>query len=144
VADILHRVGIKASAEEVFEALSEEKGLAGWWTKNVKAAPEVGFIAQFRFNDRGFNDMRVLELSPGRRVRWQCMDGAPELIGTEVTFELREENGVTIVLFTQRGWREPVEFMHYCSTKWGAYLLSLKSLCETGKGTPYPEDVDIG
>jgi hypothetical protein len=88
--------------------------------------------------------MRVLELSPGKRVKWQCVDGAPEWIGTELTFDLREENGVTIVLFAQRGWREQVEFMHYCSTKWGTYLLSLKSLCETGKGTPYPEDVDIG
>jgi hypothetical protein len=48
------------------------------------------------------------------------------------------------VLFAQRGWKEQVEFMHYCSTKWAAYLLSLKALCETGKGMPYPEDIDIG
>jgi hypothetical protein len=34
--------------------------------------------------------------------------------------------------------------MHYCSTKWATHLLSLKSLCETGTGTPYPGDVDIG
>jgi uncharacterized protein YndB with AHSA1/START domain len=144
MAEILHRVGIRAPARKVYAALSEEKGLGGWWTKNVKASPEVGTIAQFRFNDRGFNDMKVLELSPGKRVRWQCVDGAPEWIGTELTFDLREENGVTVVLFAQRGWREQVEFMHYCSTKWGTYFLSLKSLCETGKGTPYPEDVDIG
>jgi hypothetical protein len=72
------------------------------------------------------------------------VDGAKEWIGTALTFDLREENGVTVVLFAQRGWKEPVEFMHYCSTKWGTYLLSLKSLCETGKKTPYPEDVDIG
>jgi hypothetical protein len=34
--------------------------------------------------------------------------------------------------------------MHYCSTKWAAYLLGLKNLCEGGKGRPYPDDVDIG
>jgi uncharacterized protein YndB with AHSA1/START domain len=144
MSDILHRVGIRASTEKVFAALSEEKGLAGWWTTNVNASPEVGSIAQFRFDDRGFNDMKVLELSPGKRVGWQCVDGAAEWIGTELTFDLREENGVTVLLFAQRGWREQVEFMHYCNTKWGTYLLSLKSLCETGKGMPYPEDVDIG
>jgi len=144
MADTLHRVGIRSSADKVFEALSKEAGLAGWWTKNVNASPVVGALDQFRFGDYGFNAMKVLELSLGRRVKWQCVDGAKEWIGTELTFDLREENGVTVVLFTQRGWKEQVEFMHYCSTKWGTYLLSLKSLCETGRGAPYPEDVDIG
>jgi len=142
--DILHRVGINASASKVFQALSEEKGLAGWWTKNVKASPTAGAVNHFRFGDRGFNDMKVVELLPGKRVKWQCVDGAKEWIGTELTFDLREENGVTAVLFAQRDWKEQVEFMHYCSTKWAAYLLSLKWLCETGTGASYPDDVDIG
>jgi uncharacterized protein YndB with AHSA1/START domain len=144
MADILHRVGIRSSAGKVFEALSEQDGLAGWWTKNVQASPEVGAINQFRFGDLGFNDMKVVELSPGKRVKWLCVDGAPEWIGTELTFDLREESGVTVVLFAQRGWKEQVEFMHYCSTKWATFLLSLKLLCETGQGTPYPQDVHIG
>lgn len=33
--------------------------------------------------------------------------------------------------------------MHHCSTKWAMFLMSLKSLVETGKGAPYPEDVQI-
>ena len=144
MADILHRAGIRSSAQQVFRALSEQAGLAGWWTKDVTASAEVGAIDKFRFGDRGFCEMRVLELSPGRRVKWECLDGASEWIGTELTFDLKEENGATVVLFAQRGWREPVEFMHYCSTKWATYLVSLKLLCETGKGTPYPDDVDIG
>jgi hypothetical protein len=88
--------------------------------------------------------MKVLELEPGKRVRWQCVNGAKEWIGTELSFELKEQNGATVLLFAHRGWKEQVEFMRYRSTKWGTYLLGLKALCETGKGTPYPEDVDIG
>jgi hypothetical protein len=72
------------------------------------------------------------------------VDGAKEWIGTEFPFDLKEEGGATIVLLAQRGWREPVEFMHYCSTQWAAYLLSLKSLCETDRGSSYPDDIDIG
>jgi len=144
MADILHRVGIKSSPDKVFQALSEEQGLAGWWTQDVNASPEVGAIDRFRFGEGGFNTMKVVELSPSKRVKWLCVDGAKEWIGTELTFDLREENGATVVLFAQRGWKEPVEFMHYCSTKWGTYLLSLRSLCETGVGTPYPKDVPIG
>jgi len=110
----------------------------------MKASPTVGAINEFRFGSKGFNDMKVVELSPGKRVKWLCVEGAKEWIGTEFTFDLLETDGVTVLLFAQRGWKEQVEFMHYCSTKWGTYLLSLKSLCEIGKGKPYPDDVDIG
>ena len=49
----------------------------------------------------------------------------------------------TIVLFAHAGWREPVEFMNHCSTKWAIFLMSLKSLLETEKGTPNPHDPNI-
>ncbi len=42
------------------------------------------------------------------------------------------------MLFRHLGWREPVEFMHHCSTKWATYLMSLKALLETGTGAPEP------
>lgn len=87
--------------------------------------------------------MKVLELIPNRLVRWECVDGAKEWIGTEITFDLAPRETGTVVLFAQRNWREEVEFMHYCSTKWGVYMLSLKALCETGEGRPYPHDIDI-
>jgi hypothetical protein len=34
--------------------------------------------------------------------------------------------------------------MHHCSTKWAIFLMSLKSLAETGRGQPSPGDVRIG
>jgi hypothetical protein len=34
--------------------------------------------------------------------------------------------------------------MDHCSTKWATFLLSLKSLVETGRGAPAPNDVRIG
>jgi uncharacterized protein YndB with AHSA1/START domain len=138
MADILHRVGIKASRAKVYEALSSQKGLAGWWPRHTKATPEAGAVNEFRFGELGFNHMKITELTPGTRVRWICVDGAQEWIGTDVSFDLKQQNGLTILLFAQRGWKDPVEFMHYCSTKWARYLLSLKALCETGAGTPYP------
>ena len=47
------------------------------------------------------------------------------------------------IAFKHQGWKEPVEFMHHCSTKWAIFLMSLKSLLETGKGLPNPHDVSI-
>ena len=71
------------------------------------------------------------------------VDGPPERIETTIAWTLRQHDDHTIVLLQHQGWAEPVEFMHHCSTKWGSYLLSLKSLVETGAGAPAPNDVRI-
>lgn len=141
--DILHRVGIKSSPEPVFKALTTLDGLSHWWTDETRGDCEVDGVIHFQFGERGFFDMKVLAQEPGRRVLWQVVDGPAEWIGTQVGFDLRQEGEHTIVLFNHRGWREPVEFMHHCTTKWGVFLLSLKSLVETGRGAPYPNDVKI-
>ncbi len=87
--------------------------------------------------------MEVLEAKPTERVQWRVIDGPQEWIGTTVDWELQQYGDWTIVLFAHRGWSEPVEFMHHCSTKWGTFLMSLKALPETGVGAPAPRDVVI-
>ena len=146
--DILHRVGIKAPLVEVYKALTTREGLAAWWTNNTQGDSKVGAVLQFRFSADGVEiggfDMKVLELRPSTRVLWQVVEGPEEWVGTKISFDLRQEGEYAIVLFKHQGWKEPVEFMHHCSTKWATFLLSLKSLLETGKGAPSPDDVRIG
>jgi uncharacterized protein YndB with AHSA1/START domain len=141
--DILHRVGFKASPDDAYRALATRDGLAGWWTSDTQGESEVGSVIKFRFEPHGFFDMKVLELEPAKRVLWEVVDGPQEWIGTTVSFDLRQEGDFTIALFKHQGWKEPVEFMHHCSTKWGVFLMSLKALVETGKGAPFPNDVKI-
>jgi len=141
--DILHRVGIKSSPEAVYKALATIDGLSHWWTDETRGDGKVDGIIHFQFGDRGFFDMKVVALEPTKRVLWQVVDGPAEWIGTKVGFDMRQEGEYTIVLFKHEGWKEPIEFMHHCSTKWGVFLLSMKSLVETGRGAPYPNDVKI-
>jgi uncharacterized protein YndB with AHSA1/START domain len=143
--DILHRVGLKSSSpNDAYKALSTIEGLSAWWTNDTQGESKVGGVIQFRFgNTGGFFDMKVLELDPAKRVLWQVVDGPEEWIGTKVSFELKQDGDFTIVLFKHQGWKEPTESMHHCSTKWGVFLMSLKSLVETGKGAPYPSDILI-
>jgi hypothetical protein len=141
--DILHKVGIKSSSpHQAYQALTTREGLSGWWTDDTKGESDVGDVLQFRFGAGGF-DMKVLELDPAKHVQWQVVDGPAEWIGTKVNWDIRQEGDWTIVLFKHQGWKEPVEFMHHCSTKWGVFLLSLKSLLETGKGAPAPHDLKL-
>ena len=147
MVDILHRVGIKSSPAEVYKALATREGVAGWWTNNTQGESKVGGALRFTFNagerEIGGFEMKVLELQPARRVLWQVVGGPEEWIGTKVSFELKPESDYTIVLFKHQGWKEPVEFMHHCSTKWAIFMMSLKSLVENGKGAPNPHDVKI-
>ncbi|ADP79233.1 SRPBCC family protein [Pseudofrankia inefficax] len=144
MVDILHRVGVKAvTPEKVYEALTTVEGLAGWWTDDTKGDGDVGGVLQFRFPPVGGFDMRVVELLPPERVAWRVVDGPEEWVGTTIDWELRQSGDYTIVLFSHEGWREPGEFMHHCSTKWGSFLLSLKALLETGVGAPAPRDMEI-
>ena len=140
--DILHRVGIKSSLDDVYEALTTREGLAAWWTNNTHGESKVGGVLQFRFGAGGF-DMKVLELHPAKRVVWQVVDGPKEWIGTKVSWELKQEGDYALILFKHQDWKEPVEFMHHCSTKWAMFLMSLKSLVETGRGSPDPNDIKI-
>ena len=141
--DILHKVGIKSSSlDDVYQALTTIEGLSGWWTIDTQGESKVGGVIQFRFGP-GDIEMKVLELRPARRVLWEVVDGPEEWIGTKVSWDLRQEGDWTLVLFKHQGWKEPVEFMHHCSTKWGVFLLSLKSLLETGKGAPAPNDIKL-
>ena len=145
--DILHRVGIKSSPDAVYRALTTRDGLAAWWTDKTQGEGPVGGLFQFRFVDGdvdiGGFDMKVLELQPDRRVLWQVVGGPDEWIGTRVSWDIRQEGDYAIVMFKHQDWREPVEFMHHCSTKWAIFLMSLKALVETGKGAPNPVDVKI-
>ena len=141
--DILHRIEVRSSPNDAYKALATREGLAGWWTTDTKGTFEEGGVIQFRFGTRGGFDMKVLELTPAKRVLWQVVEGPAEWIGTKVSFELMKNGEFTVILFKHMGWKEPVEFMHHCSTKWATFLLSLKSLVETGKGAPYPNDVHI-
>lgn len=144
MVDILHAVGIKSSPARAYHALKERQLLAGWWTTDVRGAFDVGSVIEFHFGTSGRIDMKVIEQVPDRRVVWQVVDGPGEWIGSKVSFELKPDGDYTTVFFRHQGWKEPSELMHHCSTKWATFLMSLKSLVETGTGTPFPNDVHIG
>ena len=44
MADILHRVGIKSSLDDVYKALTTREGLAAWWTNNTQGDSKVGGV----------------------------------------------------------------------------------------------------
>ena len=136
--DILHRVGIGVRPERVYSALTTVDGLRHWWVGDTRGDANKGGRIDF-----GFCDMQVVEAIPDDLVRWRCTRGPEEWIDTEVVFRLTWKDDQTFVLFQHAHWKEPVEFMHHCSTKWATFLLSLRDWLERTEGRPTPHDVKI-
>jgi uncharacterized protein YndB with AHSA1/START domain len=136
MAMIKHYVDIKAPAEKVYSALTEQTGLASWWTNETTAKPEVGFVIVFKFGGAHFTSMKVTKLVQNKLVCWDCVEGDKEWVGTKIQFELDENNGTTNLTFTHTGWASETLFLGICSFHWAGYMKSLRDYCETGKGIP--------
>lgn len=148
MVDIIHRIGIKSPVAKVYKALTSLDGLSQWWTEEVSGDGQIKGKIEFIFRTMagellGKMVMEVQELNAEKDVMWRCIEGPDEWIGTDITFQLSQQDNQTIVLFGHRNWREAVEFTSHCSMKWAVFLLSLREYVETGNGKPSPNDLKI-
>lgn len=158
--NIHQAVLIGAPAEKVYHAITSQEGLSGWWTPNATARPEQGSLARFPFGPDYFKEMRITELGPSESVKWECLAGDAQWVGTTLSFQLQaadkttllnahpeirgqieqlRDDGGTLLVFRHDGWKDYTLMFAECSYTWGQFLRSLKLWCETGKGTPWPD-----
>lgn len=130
---------IKAPIDKVYEALTTEEGLGNTWTKKLKVKPELGFVNEFDFDDDYDTKMKINVLNPLEKIVWECIHSDPEWVGTSISFDLTEKDGVTAVVLRHYDWRELTEFYRWCNYNWAMFLYSLKHYCEDQKGMPYQE-----
>jgi hypothetical protein len=140
VYDIRHRVGIYAPMPAVLSAVSTPDGVSKWWTQDVRDVGDDRLAIYFGRPEP--SAVMAVKRSAGTCV-WTCLQGPSEWVDTTITFDLRRNGDETVVVFTHAGWREPVEFMHHCSTRWGYFLMSLKSTLEGDPSTRWPDDLAI-
>ena len=136
---ICHRLVIEAPPEKIYDALTTQKGLSGWWTPETKAKPEVNSISRFAFGPDYYKEMKITELMPFTSVKWLCLKGYKDWVGTTLSFELQPHDKGTTLLLQHEGWKAYTPEFASCSYDWALFLRSLKFLCETGKGFPYPD-----
>lgn len=135
---IIHSVLIHAAPPKVYQALTTEEGLSGWWTTKVAVESGVGGMVRFTFHGDFHPHMKQTELEQNRRVRWTCVDGHGNWQDNHFSFHLDDRDGETMLRFEQEYAQElSDETYGIYNFNWGYYLGSLKSLCETGVGTPF-------
>jgi uncharacterized protein YndB with AHSA1/START domain len=160
--DIRQNLFIAAPINTVFNAITTQEGLSGWWTPKVTASPMQGSVAYFGFGPSYIKEMLIEELAPLETLRWRCVAGTEEWVGTVLTFQLTggsrtalmqshpeargqiEQAGDfdtgTVLNFAHADWRDATAMFAECSYTWGRFLRSLKLLCETGQGRPSPQE----
>lgn len=134
---IIHFVRIHAAPEKVYRALTTQAGLSNWWS-TVVSIDDVDRSIHFRFAGDFNPDMKVTNLDTNRIVEWSCISGHENWKDNSFSFELREVQGETGLMFVQLYAQElSDEIYGTYNYNWGYYLHSLKLFCETGKGTPF-------
>jgi uncharacterized protein YndB with AHSA1/START domain len=157
--NIHHALLIAAPVEKVYTAITTGEGLSAWWTPNTTVKAVVNSIARFPFGNGYFKEMKITALKPFELVKWNCIKGADEWIGTNIFFKLIpgdkesllnlhpeilgqiEQQGNdkgTLLIFHHDDWKEYTPMFAECNYTWGQFLRGLKLLCETGKGSPWP------
>jgi len=136
--EIWHEIMIKASPGEVYQALTDVKKLAHWWTTDTRGESKIGKELEFCF-DEFCQPMEVTTLKANELVRWHVpKKGLPDWADTEIEFKISREDGQTLLQFRHSNWREDTKIFPRCSLDWAIFLQSLRGFVETGRGRPYP------
>jgi len=158
--DIYHEILIIAAADKVYDAITTKDGLAAWWTPRADAKAETDSIATFPFGEGYFKEMKITGLIPSEQVKWTCIKGAEEWMGTHLSFKLEDGDQqtlsnshpeiegqiqqqasgqtATLLIFHHDDWKDYTPMFAECNYTWAQFLRSLKLFCETGKGRPWP------
>ncbi len=142
--DIRHRVGIKSSIHDVYDATYQPAKLQSWWAASANGLGRIGSQIELEFPGFSSHIWEIAELSENELVYLKLLSGPEPWHGSELRFQFNETNGQVFVTLTHTtGPKTPDETLQYFRTKWPIFLVSLKQFLETGQGMPYPNDIKI-
>ena len=140
---IHHVLDIDASPEAIWSAITEQNGLAGWWSTQVRAAgASVGARVEFTFAG-DFNPVfEIAKMEAGAELEWRCLGGHDPWNDNTFRFQLAGlDDGRTKLRFWQDYAVELSDDAYgVYNFNWGYYLESLRLLCTTGVGKPFDPD----
>jgi len=142
--EIWHELLFHVSPAALYDAVTDPKKIAHWWTTGARGDNHLGGHLEFWFDDFCASVAQITALTPGQLVRWHITGGAAsDWLDTEVEFRIFTEQGRTMLHFRHTNWRDEAKQFPHCSLGWVIFLLSLKEFVETGKGRPYPYDMPV-
>lgn len=126
------------------EALDKISRVNEWWALDFKgSARNAGDTFTVQFGETRV-DFKIAEAIPGKKVSWLVTDcwlpwlnDKHEWTGTEVVFEISQENGATKIDVTHVGLTPEAECYDSCQKGWDHYIkVSLLKFLNGGTGGP--------
>jgi hypothetical protein len=150
MADFAHEIEIGADSAMVRKLIASHGDK--WWTTNAVIDAREGGTCAFRFPSAGFHAVvRVLKNTPDL-IEWRCVDSllSPaalkasggtdprEWVGTTIRFHLGAIGAASTRLRLEHlDLGASAQFYSSQNNVWAFYLDSLKSLAESGQGSPF-------
>lgn len=140
--DFTTTILVDHSPEEVFKAV---QNVRGWWSEEIEGnTAELNDEFDYHYEDVHRCRIKLVEVILNQKIVWlveqnyfKFTEDKTEWTGTNPTFVINQKNGKTELTFTHFGLVPEYECFEICRDAWTTYIQkSLKSLIETGKGTP--------
>ncbi len=136
---ILHDILIRATPEQVFNAITQPIEVDKWWSLECSGTPAMGEEYRLFFGEQWDWRARVSRYDPNRSFEWEITIALEDWVGTRVGFVLESTDGSTKVRFHHCGWKEESEHFRISSYCWAMLLRLLKVYVETGAVMPHQE-----
>lgn len=141
--DIVHDFPVRAPALRVYDLFATPAGLEAWWTLHAEGTPALGEPYRLDFGPGYDWRARVTVCEPGRCFELEIVEAMDDWRGTRVGAQLAEQDGVTTVRFSHRGWPAASEHFRVSSFCWAMYLRLLRRYAETGERVPYERRLEV-
>lgn len=142
------RLGIRAPASAVFQALTDASELERWFPTSAESDPKPGGAYRFLFENAEAPERTharqgvFVEVHPPKRVSytWRApLEGAPagtDAPETRVAFALSEKAGMTEVVLTHSGFGYGPDWDRSFESHaegWGFFVVNLRNVLERGQ-----------
>ena len=135
--NIYHNLQIKASSQEVFDAISQPNHLDNWWTLKSSGTPELGSEYNLNFTNEYNWYCKVSKIEPNASFHLKMTKSDKDWNTTTFGFDLEEKENSTLVKFSHINWQEANHHFKHASFCWAMLLNGLKNYLEKGVIIPF-------
>lgn len=133
MADIMHQAVINAASKQIYPLIATKEGLLQWLKPEdgwkIQGDQGLGGTLTFFYGD-GHHAMKVIILEKDKQVRWECVEGHPEWLGTTVDYFIEDNVKKCTLQFAHNGWESQSKFFQECDQAWKNYVSDIKKVAE--------------
>ncbi|PWH82834.1 SRPBCC domain-containing protein [Algibacter marinivivus] len=137
--NIYHNLKIKASVNEVFDAVSQPEHLNNWWTLKSSGTPKLDSEYNLNFTDEYNWYCKVSKVELNRTFHLKMTKSDKDWNPTTFGFDLESIEDGTMLKFSHVNWLEANHHFKHSSFCWAMLLNGLKNYLEKGIIIPFEE-----